>query len=214
MATAATLPLEIRDDGYVNATKMCRDGGKEWKMFSRQDGTAPLVRAVSQSVGIEPELLICTYRKGANETRGTYIHPDIAIPVAHWISPEIGLFVLNTLRPASVTEPETICRLPPTNFTHGDITLQFRDDGYVNATKMCQDAGKLWGTYRQNQGSTLYFDNLSRHIGIPIDHLIITTTTGPNELRGTYVHRDIAIDLAQPRERNLCYEFTSTSCRK
>ncbi len=104
---------------------------------------------------------------------------------------------MNSLRPPVESEPRTICRLPSTNFTYGDITLQFRNDGYLNATKMCQDAGKEWKHYHELARTKAFIATLSTSVAKTTDQLIITTTTGPNELRGTYVHRHIAINLAQ-----------------
>lgn len=79
----------------------------------------------------------------------------------------------------------------------GDLTIQFRADGYINATKMCKDGGKEWKNYYQNESSKALIASLERWAGIPADLLISAICTGPNHLRGTFVHPDIAINLAQ-----------------
>lgn len=77
------------------------------------------------------------------------------------------------------------------------ITEMRVSDGYVNATKMCQSAKKDCGNYLRNQGTIIFIDEFSRSTGIPGDLLVQTTMTGPNENRGTWVHPDVAIDLAR-----------------
>lgn len=70
-------------------------------------------------------------------------------------------------------------------------------DGYVNATAMCKAAGKQFNDYSRLKTSAPFFDALAGSTGIPVDQLIHTTMTGPNELRGTWVHPQVAIHLAQ-----------------
>ncbi len=70
-------------------------------------------------------------------------------------------------------------------------------DGYINATAMCQAAGKFWGNYRQMQATQDFLDELAGSIGIPIDLLVHTIKRGPNEKRGTWIHPLVAINLAQ-----------------
>lgn len=78
-----------------------------------------------------------------------------------------------------------------------EIIYQRVKDGYVNATAMCKAGGKLFGDYRRLGGTTPFLDALSRSMGIPIDLLVVTIATGANELRGTWVHPQVAIHLAQ-----------------
>lgn len=79
-----------------------------------------------------------------------------------------------------------------------DAGIARRDeDGYVNATAMCQANGKEWRNYFQTDRAKAYIAALSESLGIPADQLVITTTTGPNELRGTWIHPRVAVDLAR-----------------
>jgi len=72
--------------------------------------------------------------------------------------------------------------------------------GYVNATQMCKANNKLWGNYAQLDNTKAYWKALSTDIGIPISELVLTIRGGNDEQRrsqGTWVHPEIAIDLAQ-----------------
>jgi hypothetical protein len=70
-------------------------------------------------------------------------------------------------------------------------------DGYVNATAMCSAVGKQYGDYARLKGTEEFLAELSTATGIPVDRLVFTTTTGPNERRGTWVHPDVAIHIGQ-----------------
>jgi hypothetical protein len=82
--------------------------------------------------------------------------------------------------------------------TWNDAPISRRDgDGYADATAMCQANGKLWGHYIGNQRTTDYIQALAASLNLPAEQLVITTTTGPNHLRGTWVHPRLAVDLAR-----------------
>ncbi|RCJ19286.1 hypothetical protein A6770_32020 [Nostoc minutum NIES-26] len=68
--------------------------------------------------------------------------------------------------------------------------------GYVNATQMCKANGKLWGHYKEKKSTRAYWTALSSDIGMAISSLIIEIDAYGNQ-QGTWVHPEIAIDLAQ-----------------
>lgn len=84
------------------------------------------------------------------------------------------------------------------------VTRQFngtdiaqRADGYLNATAMCKANGKEWSNYRQNATTEAFLSELEGSLGIPRGLLVVSTTTGPNNQRGTYVHPLVASNLGQ-----------------
>ena len=82
--------------------------------------------------------------------------------------------------------------------TWNDAPICRRDsDGYADATAMCHANGKRWNHYQDNERTSDYIQALSDSLGIPADQLVITTTTGPNHLRGTWIHPRLAVDLAR-----------------
>ncbi|MBD2452330.1 KilA-N domain-containing protein [Nostoc sp. FACHB-152] len=68
--------------------------------------------------------------------------------------------------------------------------------GYVNATQMCHANNKSWGHYKERKSTKAYWTALSNDIGIPISSLVIEID-GYGSSQGTWVHPEIAIDLAQ-----------------
>ena len=81
--------------------------------------------------------------------------------------------------------------------THnGEVINQRATDGYINATAMCKAAAKEWSNYRQNDTTDAFLGALEGSLGIPRNQLVQPILTGPNEQRGTWVHPQIAINLA------------------
>lgn len=78
-----------------------------------------------------------------------------------------------------------------------EVIHQRVKDGYINATAMCKAAGKLFGNYNQLQSTKDFLEALSSDIGIPISEIVQSIKGGSPELQGTWVHPQVAINLAQ-----------------
>jgi hypothetical protein len=75
------------------------------------------------------------------------------------------------------------------------VISQRVSDGYINATALCQAAGSLWGHYAERRTTRDYMAALSADIGIPISELV-QSVKGGNGPQGTWVHPEVAINLA------------------
>jgi hypothetical protein len=85
--------LEYREeDGFINITNLCKAGGKEFKSWNRLDKTKRFLDVLSSSVKIHTNELI-KYEPGSNSERSTWAHPQVAINIAQWISPEFDVLV-------------------------------------------------------------------------------------------------------------------------
>lgn len=78
-----------------------------------------------------------------------------------------------------------------------NIIQQRLMDGYVNATALCQAAGKKINDYYRLKSTTEYMDALSSETGIPVSALNQVFRGGIPELQGTWVHPYVATHLAQ-----------------
>ena len=79
----------------------------------------------------------------------------------------------------------------------GDIITEIRaSDGYVNATKMCQAAGKRWAKFMENACTRIFLDELASTVRIRTTDLVQQSTGGNGE-RHTWIHHQVAIHLAQ-----------------
>src|SRR5271156_5239230 len=105
-----------KTNGYVNATKMCRAGGKDFYDWSRLKGSQELMQTL-QLLNVDTEALgsthhdenalqgtppqipggVCKYIEINMKTdkdkliSGTYVHPGLVPSVAGWISSEFQI---------------------------------------------------------------------------------------------------------------------------
>ena len=95
-------------DGYINATQMCQANGKEWRYYWRLPNTKKYVEALAADLGIDvivnnptcnnyASALVMTFR-GGNSQQGTWVHPEVAIDLAAWISVEFRILVNRWVR--------------------------------------------------------------------------------------------------------------------
>jgi KilA-N domain len=80
---------------------------------------------------------------------------------------------------------------------HGQTIEQRAKDGYINATTMCQAAGRNWADYSRLNATQAFLPELSADMGIPISDLVQSVRGGPPHRQGTWVHPQVAINLAQ-----------------
>jgi hypothetical protein len=80
-------------DGYINATAMCKAAGKEWSNYRKNDVTEAFLIALEGSLRIRRDRIVQSVVTGANDHRGTWVHPQVAIHLAQWLSPEFAVLV-------------------------------------------------------------------------------------------------------------------------
>jgi hypothetical protein len=76
-------------DGYFDATAMCRAAGKRWHDYweTKQARAFAGVVAINQNLALNQVIQSVPHM-------GTWVHEDIAIDLAMWISPEFKLRVI------------------------------------------------------------------------------------------------------------------------
>jgi KilA-N domain len=79
----------------------------------------------------------------------------------------------------------------------GGIIYQRPKDGYINATAMCQAAGREFKHYNENRQTKDFLTALSPEVGIPTSVLVQSMKGGDIRFQGTWVHPQVAIHLAQ-----------------
>ena len=80
----------------------------------------------------------------------------------------------------------------------GEVIPQRPRDGYINATLLCQRAGKKFNNYHRNEQTTAFLEALSTETRIRVSDLIQIVKGGNDKLsQGTWVHPKVAINLAQ-----------------
>ncbi len=90
-------------DGYISATAMCKAAKKKWADYFRLESTQEYLQALSQDLGlivivnnptphIPTSALVETFR-GGNSQQGTWIHYEVAVDLAKWLSPQFRILV-------------------------------------------------------------------------------------------------------------------------
>jgi len=79
----------------------------------------------------------------------------------------------------------------------GNLINQRAADGYINATAMCRSVGKQINDYLRLKATGEFLIELSADTGIPVSDLNQSFKGGSPQKQGTWVHPDIAVNLAQ-----------------
>lgn len=77
-----------KKDGYINVSRLCRDGKKEFKNWNANENSKKLVEEVEALAGFQASESILDV---PNDLRGTYAHPLLVPHIASWISAKFGI---------------------------------------------------------------------------------------------------------------------------
>ncbi len=92
------MSLMQREDGYVNATALCKSAGKLVGNYLRNEQTKSFLDELSWSMQIRIDHLVKPVLTNVpNTEKGTYVHPKVAIHLAQWLSPKFAVFVTEVI---------------------------------------------------------------------------------------------------------------------
>lgn len=85
--------VQFNLDGYINATFIAKKHGKKANDWLRLDQTKELIDEITKSGNhdLEQNQLVITHHGGSNP--GTWIHPDLGVHFAYWLSPKFAVWV-------------------------------------------------------------------------------------------------------------------------
>lgn len=95
MSNGAIIAEIRREDGFVNATKMCKAGNKRWNDYLELVSVKEYIELlISKICGLESQSTSDSVIKSKpGRYGGTWVHPLIAINLAQWISSEFAIEV-------------------------------------------------------------------------------------------------------------------------
>ena len=160
------------EDGYINATALCKAAGRQFHDYSRLGATQRFLEALTAKTGIPVLALVQSIRGGHPEGRGTWVHPWVAVNLAQWLSPEFAVQVSEWVhdwmsgRMAQEALPDHIRRylvnrhkIPPTHFSMLDqMTLRvlgpLEIHGYVLSNELMPDIslGRMFSRWLREKG--------------------------------------------------------------
>jgi hypothetical protein len=85
--------FQRKNDGYINASALCNASGKSFNQYRELQTTKKFLEALEKSNGIKKEQLIQTHLGTSASERGIWVHPQVAIALAQWLSPEFQVRV-------------------------------------------------------------------------------------------------------------------------
>jgi len=90
------ITIESREsDLFVNATQLCKAGGKQFNNWFKLDSTKALIGELENRLNphIRGLPISAVETKRGRYHSGSWIHPDLAVPLAMWISPAFTIQV-------------------------------------------------------------------------------------------------------------------------
>ena len=99
------------EDNFINATQLCKAGGKLFKDWYRLDSTKELIKELIQNLDCEGRFLLSQniklidIKRGNSKkfSQGSWVHPDLAVQLAQWISPKFAIQVSRWIRELIIT---------------------------------------------------------------------------------------------------------------
>lgn len=201
------LTCRRKSDGFVNLSAMtdASGDGNRLGLYLRTARAKALIAKVASETGSDAMYqLTGTYG-------GTWAHPRVATSFA--VRCGLKFPSLASAASAIVSRDDTVveeivrddsvasCSKRNTHFIealHGDdgnlITQMRTSDGYVNATAMCNSAGKKWADFVRLESTKKFLEEYGTVTGVPVTEFIHSKQGGSDQ--GTWIHPDLAIELA------------------
>ena len=207
---------------FVNATAMCAAFGKRPAPFlaleSTKDFISELEKLNAENPGISPgsdvrnpDITFVVTRKGnrsGGQDQGTWLHPDLALECARWLSPRFAIWTNRIIRrilageampaaPALSLDP--LATLIVAHYRGTAVLLEAGGRGYLNVSAVMnagdQRSGRRPSSWREKECTQELISSLSRETGIPEGELI--EVKKDSALRGTWLHPVLALDCAR-----------------
>jgi hypothetical protein len=87
------ITFQRQEDGYINATSLCKSVGREFHTWNRSKSTIAFIKELSYDTQICGTDLIQIQQGGEPHLQGTWVHPQVAINLAQWLSPKFAVQV-------------------------------------------------------------------------------------------------------------------------
>lgn len=126
-------------DGYIDATKFCQATGKRWNNYWRNDSTQEYLQALATDLKLEvivnnPDALksataLIQVFQGGNSQQGTWVHPEVAIDLGQWASPQFRILVNRWVREwMTKGQVQSTAVVPPQEKADSDGVEQLAED--------------------------------------------------------------------------------------
>ncbi len=159
-------------DGYINATRLCKQAGKQFGHYRELDQTQAFLVELEIDIGIPISKLVQVIRgRGDSVQQGTWVHPQVAINLGQWLSPQFAVQVskwvfdwmvgkANSHMPVHVQRYlKNKAKVPPTHFSmlneiYLNLLAPLEDYGIIPPDKMMPDisTGRMFSDFLRRKG--------------------------------------------------------------
>ena len=179
--------------GFINATKFCTAAGGGKKRFDHYTANARynnLFNYMRSAAGY-PEVLSMEVRKGDNSLSGTYVHPDLLLDLASWISPAAYVKASGIVKNFLVREKEDEIRRLSGDKCRLEIMLEKESIERREAEKRAEQL--LLKMTHQNEKTHVELDETKKTLE-QITHQNEKTHVELDETKKTLEHTNIKLD--------------------
>lgn len=215
--TGSLGPLTVvvqEEDGYINATKLCRDGGKRLEHWTGNKASGGLIDAASELTGIPVSSLSSKVSRGPRSTWGTYYHPKLIVHIACWCSTQYAMLVSDIVTEYHTREEKKARRLLEQKVIAQQVELGEREDKIDRKRVKISDLKLMMAEMMAKQAENAHqthtrldvlqedvtevrgeLAHVSRKLGVAKDQRV-----PPAESPGA-VHHNLVLRLFNPKKR-------------
>lgn len=134
--------IQARDsDNFINATQLCKAGGKRFNNWYQLDTTKKLLEVLTKELYTDTGIPVSVIdSKKGGLSQGSWIHPDLAVQLAQWISPEFAIQVSRWVRQLFTTGSVSLQNPPEVKELEEKVrTLErrlFRTEDFLNNQRL------------------------------------------------------------------------------
>lgn len=85
-------PIVFNHDGWINATQTAKAFNKDIRVFMRSKNYKDYSNALKNYKNSDALKLHITFKGNTKKQQGTFLHPDLLIVFARWLSPEFAVW--------------------------------------------------------------------------------------------------------------------------
>ena len=104
----SSITFQKGDSIMVNATEMAKQFGRTPKDWLRTEYTQAVIRTLSAVRQISPTELVKVVQGGAPNLQGTWMHEDVAMEFARWLSPAFAIWCNDRIKELLTTGVTTV----------------------------------------------------------------------------------------------------------
>jgi hypothetical protein len=84
--------VQFQENGFINATAIAKQFNKQPRDYLKTEQTKNYINSIKRIFLIDENQLVIVKKGSAENGRGTWLHPKLAIDFARWLSPDFAVW--------------------------------------------------------------------------------------------------------------------------